>query len=58
MNFLSRGGNVTATIGTDFGKLGTLIANNGRQVVNWANTNTYALNRMAERNVTQRMVNT
>ncbi|MCL2284845.1 MAG: hypothetical protein FWC32_00605 [Firmicutes bacterium] len=50
----SRGG---ARVGTDFGKLGTLIENRGGQVVNWTNTNTYALNRMAERGVTQGMIN-
>jgi hypothetical protein len=47
-----------AAVGTSFGKLGTLVANNGKQVINWANTASYGLQRMAERGVTQNMANT
>ena len=46
-----------AAIGTSFGKLGTLVANNGQQVINWANTHSYGLSRMVERGVTQQMAN-
>jgi hypothetical protein len=44
-----------AALGTQFSKLGTLVANNGSQVINWANSQSYGLARMAERGVTQKM---
>ena len=47
-----------ATIGTSFGKLGTLIANDGKRVVDWANVTTHGMQRMSERGVTQAMVDT
>jgi len=47
-----------AAAGTSFGKLGTLIINDGKQVVDWANTTAHGLQRMLERGVTQEMVNT
>ena len=42
-------------IGQSFGKLGT-VSNNPNIAVNWDITSTHALQRMAERGVTQRMV--
>lgn len=45
-----------ASIGTSFGKLGTLIANNRQQIIDWGKTTFHAINRMEERGVTQGMV--
>ena len=45
-----------AAVGTSFGVLGTLIANNGQQIIDWGNTTLHGLQRMAERGVTQNMV--
>ena len=44
-----------AVIGTNFGKLGTLISNPGISI-NWASTTMHAANKMAERGVTRQMV--
>ena len=57
ISWLNIGGSRSVPMGTDFGKLGTLIPNHGNQVVNWANTTTHGMQRMAERGVTQNMVN-
>lgn len=47
-----------ATVGTSFGKLGTLITNNGQQVIDWGITTAHGLQRMLERGITQEMVET
>ena len=54
LGLISGGG--TATAGTDFGKLGTLIENTGRRIVDWANITYHGLQRMLERGVTQQDV--
>ena len=46
----------TAALGTSFGKLGTFIANNGQQIIDWDKTTWHGMQRMAERGVTQNMV--
>ena len=46
----------TATVGTSFGKLGTLIENTGKRFVDWANITQHGLQRMVERGVTQQDV--
>ena len=43
-------------LGTSFGKLGTLIANNGQQIIDWGKTTWHGMQRMIERGVTQNMV--
>ena len=45
-----------AALGTSFGKLGTLIANNGQQIIDWGKTTLHGMQRMAERGVTPSMV--
>ncbi len=52
----SGGISTIAALGTSFGKLGTLIANNGQQIINWGKTTCHGIQRMAERGVTQNMV--
>ena len=54
----SGGISTIAALGTDFGKLGTLIANNGRQVIDWYRTTRHGFLRMSERGVTRNMVET
>ena len=44
-------------IGTNFGRLGTVVANDGTRVINWSNTTIHGTQRMAERGVTQSMAN-
>jgi len=58
-SLIGRGGtpSVGVPIGTDFGRLGVLIENKGTQIVNWSITTTHGMERMAERGVTQGMVN-
>ncbi len=46
----------TATVGTSFGKLGSLIENTGKRFVDWANITQHGLQRMVERGVTQQDV--
>ena len=48
-------GNI-AQIGDDFGKIGRLVENPGIEI-DWSNTTTHGLQRMAERGVTQEMAN-
>ena len=43
-------------LGTSFGNLGTLIANNGQQIIDWSKTTWHGMQRMIERGVTQEMV--
>jgi hypothetical protein len=50
-----KGASNLAKIGDDFGKLGKLVKNPGIKA-DWANTTTHGLERMAERGVTQGMV--
>lgn len=45
-----------ATIGTSFGKLGTLIVNNRQQIIDWGKTTFHGIQRMEARGVTQSMV--
>ncbi|MGN0754929.1 MAG: DUF4258 domain-containing protein [Aristaeellaceae bacterium] len=52
----SSGISTIAAVGTSFGSLGTLIVNNGQQIIDWANPTRHALQRMAERGVTQDMI--
>ncbi len=52
----SAGVSTIAAIGTSFGKLGTLIANNGNQIIDWGNITQHGLRRMAERGVKPSMV--
>lgn len=54
----SGGISTIAALGTDFGKLGTIIANNGRQVIDWYRTTRHGFLRMSERGVTRNMVET
>ena len=49
------GVSTTVTTGTSFGKLGTLIVNNGDQIIDWSNTTAHGLRRMVERGVTKDM---
>lgn len=52
----SGGISTIAALGTSLGKYGTLIANNGQQLINWNQTTRHGLQRMLERGVTQSMV--
>ena len=52
----STGITTIAALGTSFGKLGTLITNNGQQIIDWSQTTRHGLQRMVERGVTQNMV--
>lgn len=54
----SAGITTIAAVGTSFGKLGTLIINNGQQIINWFRTTYHAYQRMLERGVTEGMVET
>jgi hypothetical protein len=47
-----------AAIGTCFGNLGVVVANNPKHVIHWSKTNFHGLKRLAERGVTQRMADT
>ena len=51
----SAGISTVAAVGTSFEKLGTLIENNGHQVINWEMSTRHGILRMAERGVTQEM---
>lgn len=51
-----RGISTVVALGTSFGKLGTLIANNGQQIINWSRTTLHGMQRMTERGVTKNMV--
>ena len=51
------GDKIIAAIGTNLGKVGTLITNNGQRVVNWGNMTLHGVERMAERGITQEMIN-
>jgi len=48
---------LVAKIGTSFGTLGTLAANNSKHIINWGKTTAHGLQRMAERGATQSMAN-
>lgn len=52
----SAGISTIAAEGTSFGKLGTLIENDGQQIVDWTKTTAHGLKRMAERGVTKDMI--
>ena len=54
----SAGLSTIAAIGTSFGKLGTLITNSGQQIINWGGITWHGIKRMAERGITQSMVET
>ena len=56
ISITSGGISTIAALGTSFGKLGTLIANNGQQIIDWGKTTWHGIQRMAERGVTQNMV--
>jgi len=58
ISITTAGVSTVAATGTSFGTLGTLVANNGKQVIDWANTTAHGIQRMAERGVTQAMANT
>ena len=52
----SGGISTVATLGTSFGNLGTLIANDGQQIIDWGKTTWHGMQRMIKRGVTQNMV--
>lgn len=56
VSITSAGISTVAAVGTSFGKIGTLIANNGQQIIDWGKTTLHGLQRMAERGVTKTMV--
>jgi len=56
ISITSGGVSTVAAIGTSFGKLGTLAANNGQQIINWEKTTTHGLQRLSERGVSHVMV--
>jgi len=47
----------SVALGTNFGKLGTLVKNDGTRVIDWAGTTSHGMRRMTERGVTQNMAN-
>ena len=54
---ITSGGIATiASVGTSFGNLGSLIINNGQQIVNWGRITIHAHERMIERGITRQMV--
>jgi RHS repeat-associated protein len=57
ISITSAGISTVAATGTSFGALGTLISNNGRQIIDWGKTTLHGIQRMAERGVTQSMAN-
>ena len=50
------GFSTVAATGYSFGKLGTLIVNNGQQLIDWGKTTYHGSQRMIERGVTREMV--
>ena len=55
VHLITEGAGETAKIGDDFGKLGTMVENPGLKA-DWANTTAHGKERMAQRGVTQSMV--
>ncbi|MEM1485863.1 RHS repeat-associated core domain-containing protein [Oscillospiraceae bacterium PP1C4] len=58
LSFSAAGVSTIAAAGTSFGTMGTLIAQNPNITVNWSTYAQHGLSRMAERGITQQMVNT
>ena len=58
VSITAKGISTIAAIGTIFGKTGTLIANNGEQLIDWGKITLHAVQRMAERGVTADMIET
>ena len=56
ISITANGVSTIAATGTTFGTLGTLIENNGNQIIDWNNATIHGLQRMLERGVSQTMV--
>lgn len=52
ISITSTGVSTVAAVGTSFGKIGTLVINDGQQIINWGRTTIHGMQRMAERGVT------
>ena len=56
ISITANGVSTVAAISTNFGKLGTLVPNNGQQIINWSKITIHGMQRMAERGVARHMV--
>ena len=56
ISITSAGISTVAAVGASFGKLGTLIENNGQQIIDWGKITWHGMQMMDERGVTQEMV--